>query len=314
MVLNHIGAEDVVVVYVDYGNVDILSFKQLYETPEDYIRIPFHAIPVILKEVPDCYMTEEIRNFMYSYLNDINVCLKLLQVRRTIEAGDNNQNCTILKENIEEQEKYDVCEITKNIPQSDNVVTITTIAKTNVVFIRSKASDDIKNFLKTVNHLQKLSKTLKTVTKRPRCGEILINKFYDEFCRVMVLNHIGAEDVVVVYVDYGNVDILSFKYLYETPEDYIRIPFHAIPVILKEVPDCYMTEEIRNFMYSYLNVKQHFKSTSQTCSLVEISLVCREKTASSGLLQMAIKCEKYQVLSYNRDTLKMQVVTTYVNA
>ncbi|KAL9914643.1 protein vreteno-like [Glossina fuscipes] len=178
---------------------------------------------------------------------------KLLQVRRTIEAGDNNQNCTMLKENIEEQEKYDVCEITKNIPQSDNVVTITTIAKTNVVFIRSKVSDDIENFFKTVNHLQKLSKTLKTVTKRPRCGEILINKFYDEFCRVMVLNHIGAEDVVVVYVDYGNVDILSFKHLYETPEDYIRIPFHAIPVILKEVPDCYMTEEIRNFMYSYLN-------------------------------------------------------------
>uniref|UniRef100_A0A1A9VQV9 Tudor domain-containing protein 1 n=1 Tax=Glossina austeni TaxID=7395 RepID=A0A1A9VQV9_GLOAU len=178
---------------------------------------------------------------------------RLLQVGRTMEAGDNNENGTTLKENVEEQEKYDVCEITKNIPQSGNVVTITTIAKTNVVFIRSKASSDIENFFKTVNHLQKLSKTLKTVVKRPRCGQILINRYYDEFCRVMILNHIGAEDVVVVYVDYGNVDILNFKHLYEAPDDCIRIPFHAIPVILKEVPDCYMTEEIRNFMYSYLN-------------------------------------------------------------
>uniref|UniRef100_A0A1A9Z0L3 Tudor domain-containing protein 1 n=1 Tax=Glossina pallidipes TaxID=7398 RepID=A0A1A9Z0L3_GLOPL len=178
---------------------------------------------------------------------------KLLQVGRNMEADDNNQNGTILKENVEEQEKYDVSEITKNIPQSGNVVTITTIAKTNVVFIRSKATDDIENFFKTVNHLQKLGTTLKTVIKRPRCGQILINKFYDEFCRVMILNHIGDEDVVVVYVDYGNVDILNFKHLYEAPDEYIRIPFHAIPVILKEVPDCYMTEEIRNFMYSYLN-------------------------------------------------------------
>uniref|UniRef100_A0A1A9W0T5 Tudor domain-containing protein 1 n=1 Tax=Glossina brevipalpis TaxID=37001 RepID=A0A1A9W0T5_9MUSC len=178
---------------------------------------------------------------------------RVLQVGKITEINDDKQNRIALKENLGEQEEYDVSEISKKIPRSGSIVTITAIAKTNVVFIRSKDCDDIESFFKTVNNLQKQSKTLNIIVKKPRRGQILINKFHDEYCRVMVLDHIGIEEVVILYVDYGNVDIVNFKHLYEVHDEYIQTPFYAVPVMLKDVSDYYMTEEIRNFMYTYLN-------------------------------------------------------------
>uniref|UniRef100_A0A1A9WR44 Tudor domain-containing protein 1 n=1 Tax=Glossina brevipalpis TaxID=37001 RepID=A0A1A9WR44_9MUSC len=159
----------------------------------------------------------------------------------------------------EKYEKYDHPEIIEKMPRSGNIVTITSIAKTNVLFIRSIAYDDNENFLKTVNGLQKLGKSLKTVIMKPKRGQILISKFRKQICRVMILNYIGTEEVAVVYSDYGDVAKVKLKDLYEAPNEYTYIPRYAIPVTLKGVSDHYMTEEIRNFMNSYLNVNVYVK-------------------------------------------------------
>ncbi|KAL9913837.1 protein vreteno-like [Glossina fuscipes fuscipes] len=164
-----------------------------------------------------------------------------------------------LNRNVEKQEKSDYSELIKQMPRSGIIVTITAIMKSNVVFIRSKDYDDNENFCKTVNGLQKLGETLKTAIGKPRCGQVFLSKFRDQFYRVMILNHTENEEVHVVYIDYGNVDTLNLKDLYEAPDEYTRIPRYALPVILKDVPNCYMTEEITKIMYSYLNKNVYLK-------------------------------------------------------
>uniref|UniRef100_A0A1A9V3A2 Tudor domain-containing protein 1 n=1 Tax=Glossina austeni TaxID=7395 RepID=A0A1A9V3A2_GLOAU len=189
-----------------------------------------------------------------------------LQLDKIKAANDNNQKDNIgvvrhasLNRSVENQEKSDYTALIKQVPRSGSIVTITAIMKSNVVFIRSKDYDDNENFCKTVTGLQKLGETLKTAIGKPRCGQVFISKFRDQFCRVMILNDTENEDVDVAYIDYGNVDTLNLKDLYEAPDEYTRIPRYALPIILKDVPDCYMTEEIGELMYSYLNKNVYLK-------------------------------------------------------
>uniref|UniRef100_A0A1B0AGF4 Tudor domain-containing protein 1 n=1 Tax=Glossina pallidipes TaxID=7398 RepID=A0A1B0AGF4_GLOPL len=183
-----------------------------------------------------------------------------------IKAANDNQKDNVdvvshasLNRSVEKQEKSDYTALIKQMPRSGSIVTITAIMKSNVVFIRCKDYDDNENFCKTVSGLQKLGESLKMAIGKPRCGQIFISKFRDQFCRVMILNHTENEDVDVAYIDYGNVDTLNLKDLYEAPDLYTRIPRYALPVILKDVPDCYMTEEIGKLMYSYLNKNVYLK-------------------------------------------------------
>lgn len=139
------------------------------------------------------------------------------------------------------------------IPRSGSLVTLTSISKTNIVFIRSKTHEDNFNFFKLVNEVQSVAKNMKKLSKLPSCGQIVIVDFEGQFSRAMVLNSDDEQRVKLIYIDYGNLDARKFEELYEVPGQFVDIQRFAVPVILKDVPEMYMTEEIRKFMYSYLD-------------------------------------------------------------
>ncbi|XP_067637516.1 protein vreteno [Eurosta solidaginis] len=141
----------------------------------------------------------------------------------------------------------------KEIPPSGSIVALTSVSKTNIVFIRSKATDDNYNFFKLTNDVQRSAKTLNKVKIVPNCGQIVIVDFEGQFNRAMVLNSDDEERIKLIYIDYGNLDARKLEDLYEAPEQFVDIQRFAVPVILKDVPEMYMTEEIRKFMYSYLD-------------------------------------------------------------
>ncbi|XP_017479308.1 PREDICTED: protein vreteno isoform X1 [Rhagoletis zephyria] len=139
------------------------------------------------------------------------------------------------------------------IPRSGSLITLTSISKTNIVFIRSKADEENYNFFKLINEVQSDAKNMKKLSKLPSCGQIVIVDFEGQFNRAMVLNSDDEQRVKLIYIDYGNLDARKFEELYEAPRQFVDIQRFAVPVILKDVPEMYMTEEIRKFMYSYLN-------------------------------------------------------------
>ncbi|XP_054729737.1 protein vreteno [Anastrepha obliqua] len=141
----------------------------------------------------------------------------------------------------------------KETPRSGGLVALTSITKTNVVFIRSKTHEDNCNFFKLVNDVQIAGNSIKKLTSLPRCGQIVIADFEGQFNRAMVLNSDNEQRIKLVYIDYGNLDARKYEDLYEAPEQFVSQQRLAVPVILKDVPEMYMTEEIRKFMYSYLD-------------------------------------------------------------
>ena len=144
-------------------------------------------------------------------------------------------------------------EYKQNMPRSGNIVGITAITKTNVVFVRSKTYDANISYFNTINTLQAIGKNLKHLTSEPKCGNVVIAKFENQYNRALVLTVRNSNCIVVNFMDYGNLDQLKMDDLYEAPKEFVNKPRHAIPVVLKDVPDIYMTQEIRTFMYAYLN-------------------------------------------------------------
>ncbi|XP_073828549.1 vreteno [Musca autumnalis] len=184
---------------------------------------------------------------------------------------------------------------TPQLPRSGNIVTITAISKTNVAFIRSKTYEDNMSYFKTIDGIQALGNKLKPLKLQPKCGNVVIAKFGDQYNRALVLNAENPEKIFVNYMDYGNLDSLRLEDLYEAPIEFAEKPRHALPVILKNVPDCYMTEEIRNFMYSYLNginvyVKYKPEDFLNDKGVYQVELI--DETTEQNLNKMIIKLSK----------------------
>lgn len=171
-------------------------------------------------------------------------------------AGNKSSSSTASSPSAAEKKKShltDEEEFKQNMPRSGNIVTITAITKTNVVFIRSKTYDANISYFNTINTLQAIGKNLKHLTSEPKCGAVVIAKFENQYNRALVLGIKNPNSIAVNFMDYGNLDQLKMDELYEAPKEFVNKPRHAIPVVLKDVPDFYMTQEIRTFMYAYLN-------------------------------------------------------------
>ncbi|XP_075159360.1 vreteno [Haematobia irritans] len=203
------------------------------------------------------------------------------------------------KENYSESKTQQLVTTAKNyencspkIPRSGNVVTITAISKTNIVFLRGKSYHDDINYFKTIDGIQSISKLLKPLTILPKCGNVVIGKYRNQYNRALVLNADNKENIFLNFMDYGNLDSLRLEDLYEAPLEYTERPRHAVPVILKDVPDSYMTEEIRNFMYSYLDginvyIKYKPEDYDHSKNVYKVELI--DETTQQNLNKMITK-------------------------
>ncbi|XP_055853411.1 protein vreteno-like isoform X2 [Episyrphus balteatus] len=140
------------------------------------------------------------------------------------------------------------------LPPSGNNVILTAISKTNVVFVRSTAYDDNLKFFNTVSTIQKMANQQSRIQHTPERGDIVLTKFKEnQYNRAMILNPDNLDQIKLIYVDYGNIDSKSLDELYNAPEEYWNLPRMAVPIILKNVPEFFMTDEVKKYMYSYLN-------------------------------------------------------------
>ncbi|XP_037812923.1 LOW QUALITY PROTEIN: protein vreteno [Lucilia sericata] len=183
----------------------------------------------------------------------------------------------------------------QNMPRSGNIVTITAISKTNVVFIRSKTYDDNLSYFNTIDSLQAIGKLLQPLKSPPNCGRMVIAKFENQFNRALVLQATNDERILIIFVDYGNLEQMKLEDLYEAPDEFVSKPRHAIPVLLKDVPDLHMTQEIRKFMYTYLhniNVEIRYKPEDflETNQIYAVELI--DENTQQNLNKMIVKLSK----------------------
>lgn len=140
------------------------------------------------------------------------------------------------------------------LPPSGNNVILTAISKTNVVFVRSTLYDDNLKFFNTVSRIQKLAKHQNPIQHTPERGDIVLTRFREEqYNRAMILNPDNLDQIKLIYVDYGNIDSKSLDELYNAPDEFWTLPRMAVPIILKNVPEFFMTDEVKRYMYGFLN-------------------------------------------------------------
>uniref|UniRef100_T1PJN9 Tudor domain protein n=1 Tax=Musca domestica TaxID=7370 RepID=T1PJN9_MUSDO len=241
---------------MDYGNLDNLRLEDLYEAPIEFSEKPRHALPVILKDVPDCYMTEQIRNFMYSYLNGINVCIKykpedyqqekgVYQVELIDETTQQNLNKMIVKlsKPTEPQSTNEICYIEylqqKHLPSGEN---IELIVMDNSSMSTGCISCTTKPYAVEIQKFQKeLQKYVEMIPKEgyaPRQDELCIVKYNEDglWYRGRCLEVVGDGYPTILFIDYGNVSIVHIDDIRRYPTQF-TYPIYTADCEIEGLPE-----------------------------------------------------------------------------
>lgn len=182
------------------------------------------------------------------------------------------------------------------IPLSGNLVTLTSVTKTNVVFIRSKKYEDNISFFKTINAVNAAAKTAACLENAPKCGQVVLTEFHGQYNRALVLNADNVDNILLIHMDYGSLDKKPLAELKEAPAKLMNIPRHALPVILKNVPECFMTDKIRWFMYGYLDV-------------IDLKIVYHETDLNSNGIYAVELIDEMTGQNFNKTIVELSKVT-----
>lgn len=137
-------------------------------------------------------------------------------------------------------------------PASGSTVAITTISKSNLVYIRSLAPNDNIEYIKILNIVNTQAKKCPVIEKLPERGDILVSDFQDTgYYRVLVVNVTNKDKIAVAYIDFGNVEEKKLSELRALPDEAYDCARYAIPVILKDVKDFQANEEILAYLNSF---------------------------------------------------------------
>ncbi|EDW80616.1 uncharacterized protein Dwil_GK11625 [Drosophila willistoni] len=137
------------------------------------------------------------------------------------------------------------------MPPSSSNVKITAFEQSNVLYVRSADVHnevDYANVLTTVTLQGRKAPILKDL---PQCGQIVIYKMRTQILRAMVLNVDNPNAIYVVCIDFGNIEIVTKpqESLYACNNHLTALPRYAVPVILRKVPQRYITPNLREMIY-----------------------------------------------------------------
>ncbi|XP_037936206.1 protein vreteno [Teleopsis dalmanni] len=183
-----------------------------------------------------------------------------------------------------------------HMPQSGDVVMITSISKSNLVFVRSAHAEEYLSFFKIMQKVYSAGANGKQLTDIPKLGQVVITKSKDQYNRAMVLNIDDPNSIKVVYIDFGNVEYKQLSELYLATNELISEPRFANPVLLKGVPYRYMTTKIRDYMFSWLNMDAIIiynpVDEENGVQSVELKHFVSNKTLNSAVISLCLSNER----------------------
>ncbi|XP_017052803.1 protein vreteno [Drosophila ficusphila] len=135
------------------------------------------------------------------------------------------------------------------LPPSGSKVRITAFEQTNVVFVRSADIHMDIAYYSVLTEVSTQGKTAPKLLNTPVCGQIVLYKFENVIFRAMVLNVDDPKDIYVVCIDYGSVEVVQLKNLYECSSVLASLPCYPIAVQLRGVPRRFLGPNIREMMY-----------------------------------------------------------------
>ncbi|XP_043481522.1 uncharacterized protein LOC122510734 isoform X2 [Leptopilina heterotoma] len=266
-VIQKIDGTNATVLFVDYGNVEVVCFNKLKEIRDEFTSLPIQAVPCKLFGPEKTEWTEEEINDFSDIVNG-----KLLEIE--FIGKDQDTFKVLLREVIDETAKKEIInstfcpgvDLTKS-KENTSVTKITNVSQQKIDFasfdskwvderVKPGTKDTVivtwfdntdsfycqsvtkqKEFRPMMEEIQKVYSGRKTIneTLKPGCPVMAIFAQDDALYRAEIIEIKGNRSYLVQYVDFGNKATVEQRQLYPVEKRFMIIPKQGIRCSLKDI-------------------------------------------------------------------------------
>lgn len=157
-------------------------------------------------------------------------------------------------------------------------VSVVSILQPNIFYVRIAGESEDCEHLKNLDKIYNLSKSIKQeVGYVPSIGEVIFCKFFTRgYNRALVLDNTDHSNIVIVFVDFGNIHYVPLEEIYPISPEHFSIPRTVFPVKLRDVETFYANKSIREYLKSLVerdNIKLYFRRDQVGKYLKEVMLI-----------------------------------------
>lgn len=163
-----------------------------------------------------------------------------------------------------------------------NAVKITSVINHCSLFVRPVEDQQEIAFARLICDTVKCAKDAETYKCLPSIGSLVFAKF-DYYQRALVLKHISASKVAVVFIDFGNVEIRDFDQLKVMPDELKQRKRFATKIRLNKIDNDLMNEKALKFLYGIMATDTELSIKIDSSSLVAMADL---KTSDKWVNQM----------------------------
>ena len=232
VIVNQVDAYSYQVLFIDYGNREAVSNKNMYSPKPDYLAIPPCAFQcsIVVDRAIDGWNEAIIDEFSNKIMHD-SVIIQIIEV-----TADTKYKVKLLDEfGIEEialpeikptsvtQEKYDPIPI----PENSINIYISSINSVHLFYVQqSNCEENLATLMEKVN--QVCTSGSCTTPNNWFVGMICFARFSDGVWYRSRIDEVTDDQVMVNYIDYGNSQLVSKTDVLSINKDLLQMPF-ALP-------------------------------------------------------------------------------------
>lgn len=229
------------VIFVDYGNSELVSLSELYEIPSNFLEHKTFAMPFELHRCKELGpINNRLKKAFDKLVKDQTIELKVIPTTRsTVQQCElyrpDGQN--VLHLLMEKKHELSSFPNPPNLKENDRVIIRS--ASTPKKFFVQRVKD-VPVFDRMMDSLLAhcvLAPKMDSLPSKDVCCAAMVNGDMNEFYRVIVKNQVDNEHVQVVVVDYGHEMKCHLSDLREITPNFLELPRQAIECCLTDFED-----------------------------------------------------------------------------
>lgn len=133
----------------------------------------------------------------------------------------------------------------------DRFVKITAVLNHRMVFVRPAEQQHEEAFVRMMCDTVRYAKEADNLKSLPSIGSLVLAKF-DYYQRALVLRHLDDVNVVVVFIDYGNIEVRDFRKLKVMPDVLKKKKRFARRIKLSKIDNDIMNNKALLYLYNLM--------------------------------------------------------------
>ncbi len=185
------------------------------------------------------------------------------------------------------------------LPSNNEIVKIVRVVSHKIVFLRSDRTD---KYVKYINDVAAFGKTAPPLEGVPKLGDIVAAKFEGRFYRCVVA-HIENDEIVVAFLDLGNVEKKHVNELRKLRVDLSHEKQFIFKAILSDVDDGLKNPKCVTDLYELMQKREELKFILKANTSDGVQCELRHSESVNGLLQRLNQIKPGRLVTYDVSSL-----------